>query len=102
MSGAMSVFVNFRSRFVNYRSIFIVDNIGKRVNDVNGNVNYVEGLKLTPKCKEYNVFYHLSTLSTTNLLKTFICKKYMNSVHISRHTRARVRISRIRVFKKMS
>lgn len=102
MSDIKYNFVNFRGRFVNYMSFIIVDNIREHVNDVNEIVNYAKGLKLTPKCKWYNAFSHLSTLSTTNLLKTFICKMYMNSVHISRNTRARVRISRIRVFKKMS
>lgn len=100
MSRVMSIYVNFRNRFVNYRNIFIVDTIGKYVKGVNEIVNYAKGPKLTPKCKWYNAFSRLSILSTTNLLKTFICKTYMNSVHISHNTRARVRISRIRVFKK--
>lgn len=100
MKQKKSTVVNITRRFVNKTNGFIVDNIRRLVNDVNEKVNNASRVMLTPKCSVFNAIGHLSTMSTIKILKMYMNRIYSIYVHNSRLIRARVRISRIRVFKK--
>ncbi len=100
MKQMVSTVVNITRRFVNKTNGFIVDSVRRFVNDVNENVNNASCVMLTPECKSNSGLSPLATMSTKILLKMYMNRIYCIYVHNSRPIRARVRISRIRVFKK--
>lgn len=100
MSEFVSTIVNFMGRFVNKVWLAFVDKADERVNNVNKVVNKTKRGLLTSKCFATKGLDHLSTMSTIKMLKVYMDKMSSIYVHNSRPTRARVRIPRIRVFKK--
>ena len=100
MKPKTSTIVNKARRFVNKTKFDFVDKTQERVNGVNKVVNKTKGGLLTLKCKSNKGLSPLSTMSTIKILKMYMNRIYSIYVHNSRPIRARVRISRIRVFKK--
>ncbi len=101
MKQKTSTVVNKARRFVNKTKFDFVDKTQERVNNVNKVVNKTKGGLLTPKCKSNKCLSPLSTMSTKKSLKMYTDRRNGIYVHNSRPIRARVRISRIRVFKKL-